>query len=173
MKAKTKTRGDCRPSKIVSFFTLAIAGLALLDFSPRAHGGTYLLTSVWNVAAGTEGFSTGSDGGNRAVAYSAASNQVFVSYRAGSSNLPIMVFDGAAGTWISGSAGVTGSLGLNCDQIGCGDDGTLYGCPLNTGVTSSSAFKVYSWKAWNNSSYLAFSSGASDQIGRASCRERV
>src|SRR5580700_6941796 len=152
------------PSNPARLGTGLLAAFILAGFVHQAAAQSYSLSNSWNVAAGSEGQSTGADGGNRTVAYSAISNQVFASYRAGSSNLPIMVFDGTAGTWISGASGVTGSLGLNCDQIGVGDDGVLYGCPLNTGVTSSSAFKVYSWKTWNSSSYVAFSSGASDPI---------
>ena len=138
---------------------LFVAGLAR-----QAAAQTFTLTNIWNIAAGTDGLSSGSDGGNRGIAYSPVSNQVFVAYRAGGSNLPVMVFDGTAGTWLSGASGVNGSLGLNLDQIGCGDDGTLYGCPLNTGVTGTSAFKLYSWTNWNTAPYLCFSNSASDPI---------
>ena len=75
------------------------------------------------------------------------SNQVFVAYRAGGSKLPPpMVFDGTAGNVLQRRFGqVNAAQGLNVDiSIGCGDDGTLYGCPLNTGVTGTSAFKLYS-----------------------------
>ena len=132
--------------------TLCLLTVLFWSAMPReARAQTYTLTNIWNIAAGTDGLSSGTDGGNRDIAYSAISNQVFVAYRAGSSNLPIMVFDGAAGTWLSGAGGVSGSLGLNIDEIGVADDGVLYGCPLNTSVTATSGFKIYSWTNWNTS----------------------
>lgn len=159
---------SCRAGRMspagVTLCLLAALFCFALPREVRAQG-TYTLSNVWNVAAGTEGMSSGSDGGNRGLAYSAISNQVFAVYRPGGSNtLGIMVYDGTAGTWLTGASGITGSLGLAIDQIGVGDDGILYGCPLNTSVTSSSAFKIYSWTNWNTAPYLCFSNGATDPL---------
>ena len=74
------------------------------------------------------------------------------------------MFDGTSGALIGTTNGVNGSAPLKCDQIGVGDDGTLYGCPLNTGVTGSSAFTIFSWTNWNNAPYLCFSNSALDPI---------
>jgi hypothetical protein len=147
-------------------FTTLFAAALLLVTGWQARAQNYTLSNAWNVAAGSGNLTGGSDAGNRGLAYNAVSNVVFVPYRAGGSSFAIYAYDGTTGATLNGSTGALGSLGLNCDQAGCGTDGTLYGCPLNTGASTGSPVKLYSWTNWAGSSnYLCYqSTNAADPL---------
>jgi hypothetical protein len=146
-------------------FALATV-MAALGLAGSAGAQSYTISNIWNLAAGTgaNNLAGGADGGNRGLAYSTISNQVFVSYRAGSFSYPIDVYDGLTGNLVSTTNGVNGSKGLNADQIACADDGVLYATPLFTSVTASSFYKIYSWSDWNGPSNLCFTSTATDPV---------
>ncbi|MDB6023498.1 MAG: hypothetical protein JWQ04_3355 [Pedosphaera sp.] len=150
--------------------SLALLATALAGISQIAYSQTYTLTPAWTDLAGigtpttnlysTNAAGTGVDGGNRGIAYSAISNLVYVSYRAGGyANVPIMFYDGNTGAIVGTNAG---SAGLNMDQIGCADDGVLYGMPLSVSV--STATKIYSWSNSQVGPYTAYQAASGDPV---------
>ncbi|PWU15142.1 MAG: hypothetical protein C5B50_15955 [Verrucomicrobia bacterium] len=144
-----------------SSFALLLGGLLLLALLPSAWGQTWTLTPAWTVANGVGHLAN--NNANRGIAYNAISNQVFVATRSGATTGAIDVFDNN-GNLLSGAGGVTGA-NLGIDQIGVGDDGTLYGMPLITSVATGTPVTVYSWTNWNTNPYQAYAStNASDAV---------
>ena len=144
--------------------TLMLAALFSVCLQQTAVGQTYSLTNAWYNTNGIGHLAN--NGNNRGLAYSVVSNEVFVATRSGATTGFIDVFDGTAGTLLSGSGGITGA-NLGIDQIGVGDDGTLYGAPLQTSVSSTAgSVTVYSWTNWfnNPAPYAAYSSASGDSL---------
>jgi len=133
-------------------------------FSQPADAQSYSLTNAWFVTNNIGHLANNS--GNRGVAYSVVSNEVFVATRSTATTGFIDVFDGTAGTLLSGSGGIAGA-NLGIDQIGVGDDGTLYGAPLQTAVSSTAgSVTVYAWTNWfaNSTPRAAYSSASGDPL---------
>jgi hypothetical protein len=146
------------------FLAPVLAMLFGFGLSQPAQAG-YSLTNAWFVTNTIAHLSAG-NGYNRGVAYSAVSNEVFVATRTAVATGFIDVFDGTAGTLLSGSGGISGA-NLGIDQIGVGDDGTLYGAPLTTSVgTGAGSVTVYAWTNWFNNAtpYAAYSSASGDGL---------
>ncbi|MBW8864413.1 MAG: hypothetical protein JF609_05730, partial [Verrucomicrobia bacterium] len=144
---------------------LALAVFFNLGLNQRAGAQTFTLSNTWTVANGTAHIGNNS-GLNRGVAYSSVSNQVFVANRTTGTTGFIDVFDGATGALLSGAGGIAGA-NLGIDQVGVGDDGTLYGAPLQTSVsTTAGSLTVYSWTNWFNNStpYPAYASASGDPV---------
>jgi hypothetical protein len=143
-----------------------LAAVLLAGLQPSARAVSYSLTNAW-FDTNTIGHLVGGGlGYNRGVAYNAVSNTVFVASRTGAGTGYIDVFDGTTGTLLSGSTGISGA-NLGIDQIGIGDDGTLYGSPLATSVSSTSgSLTVYSWANWyqNPAPYAAYTSASGDAV---------
>jgi hypothetical protein len=141
----------------------------------QAKAQAWALTNVWFVTNGIGHLANNNE--NRGIAYSFSNsqgtNQVFVATRASATTGSIDVFDGASGTLLSGATGVTGA-NLGIDQIGLADDGILYGAPLQTSVTTSAPFQLYSWTNWTTAPYLAYqSTNASDPLFSFAATKRV
>ena len=96
-------------------------------------------------------------GYNRSLAYSAPSNQLFLANRSGSA-AGITVLNPANGSVIGT---VNGSATINSDQILVGDDGVLYGIPLDTSLTNNNFF-IYSWTNWSNVPYRCYTPSGLD-----------
>jgi hypothetical protein len=146
----------------ISIPLLLITLLLSFGLNQRTSAQTYTLSNAWTVANGTAHLANSAN--NRGVAYGAISNQVFVSTRTGAATGFIDVFDGTAGTLLSGSGGIAGA-NLGIDQVGVGDDGTLYGTPLDTGLNSTTGnLTLYSWTNWNSNPtpYSAYLSASGD-----------
>ncbi len=146
--------------------TIALVASLFFLLAGQAGAQTWGLSAVWTNANGVGHLANNGD--NRGIAYSfsnsVGTNEVFVSTRVSATTGSIDVFDGTAGTLLSGAGGVTGA-NLGIDQVGVGDDGILYGAPLNTGVTAGAPFKLYSWTNWNDAPYLAYqSTSANDPL---------
>jgi hypothetical protein len=123
---------------------------------------SWSLGSAWSAANGTAHIANNNF--NRGLAYSSISNQVFVATRSAAATGSIDVFDGTTGALLSGVGGVTGA-NLGIDVIGIGDDGTLYGLPLTTSLSTSAPLIIYSWTNWNSTPYSAYqSTNASDPV---------
>ena len=139
-----------------------LAALLLSGLASSALAQTWTLGSGWSVPNGVAHIAN--NNGNRGLAYSAVSNQVFVATRSGGTTGFIDVFDGTTGALLSGTDGVNGA-NLGIDQIGVGDDGMLYGMPLQTGVSGSAFVTVYAWSNWNSTPYMAYQSSDADPVG--------
>ena len=148
---------------------LILTALLLTGFLPQVTAQTWSLGSAWSAANGVGHLAN--TGNNRGVAYNTISNQVFVSTRLSATTGAIDVFDGTAGTLLSGAGGVTGA-NLGIDQIGISDDGTLYGIPLATSVAAGSP-KIYSWTNWNSTPYVAYQATAGDPVVAAFTGKRI
>jgi hypothetical protein len=148
---------------------LILTALLLTGLAHQATAQSWSLGGAWSAANGIGHLANNNE--NRGLAYSAVSNQVFVATRATATTGSIDVFDGTAGTLLSGSGGVTGA-NLGIDQIGIGDDGTLYGMPLATSVGSGSP-QIYSWTNWNSTPYLAYSAASGDPVVTAFPSKRI
>ena len=166
-----------KPSKLHFLFNPArpwpgiLAALLLAGFVHQAAAQSYSLSTAWTAANGTGHLAN--NNANRGIAFSALSNIVFVSTRAGTATGSIDVFNAANGALLSGTGGVTGA-NLGIDQVGVGDDGILYGAPLSTTASSGSPFQLYSWTNWNNSPYLAYqSTNSADPLFTFSGTKRV
>lgn len=147
-------------------FLITVLGLLLAAVLGQPAGAqySYILSNAWTVANGATGTHLATGDVNRGVAYSAVSNQVFVVNKGitGSGTTPaIDVFDGTAGTYLA-SANMTGVSGgtFLLNLVGVGDDGIIYAAELNTSVSSSSAFKIYSWTNYSTAPIVAFSGDA-------------
>ena len=144
--------------------------MLVLCLALPAGAQTWSLGSAWSAANGVGHLAN--TGNNRGIAYSAVSNQVFVATRLGATTGAIDVFDGATGALLSGADGVNGaSLGI--DQIGVGDDGILYGMPLQTAVSGSALVTVYAWSNWNSTPYIAYQSSGADPVGTYFAGKRI
>ena len=136
--------------------------VAVWALAGTAQAQTWSLIPSWFDTNGIG--SLANSGNNRGIAYSAISNQVFVATRTGATTGIIDVYDGTAGTLLSSTTGVNGS-NLGIDQIGVGDDGVILGSPLNTGLSTSSPVKLYTWTSWTATPTLAYqSTGSSDPV---------
>ena len=148
---------------------LILAVLVLSGLLQQAAAQTWSLGSAWSAANGIGHLAN--TGNNRGLAYNTISNQVFVSTRLSGTTGAIDVFDGTAGTLLSGAGGVTGA-NLGIDQIGIGGDGTLYGMPLAVTVAAGIP-QIYSWTNWNSTPYLAYQSTAGDPVLAAFTGKRI
>ena len=161
--------GPDRPAPLPLKWTLS--ALLLVGLAGQATADTWTLGSAWFVTNNVAHIAN--NGNNRGLAYSTASNQVFVATRSGATTGFIDVFDGTTGTLLSGANGITGA-NLGVDQIGISDDGTnLYGMPLNTGVSGSSLLTVYCWTNWNSTPYVAYQSSGTDPVGSNFAGKRI
>ncbi|HEY3863784.1 MAG TPA: hypothetical protein VGO59_18055 [Verrucomicrobiae bacterium] len=135
----------------------------------QAAAQSYSLSPLWADANGIGHLANNNQ--NRGIAYHAQSNLVFVSTRAAATTGSIDVFNAATGALLSN--GVAGA-NLGVDQVGVADDGVLYGAPLQTAVSASAPFALYSWTNWNNAPYLAYqSTNAADPLIALSAAKRV
>ncbi len=149
---------------------LAVVIFAVMLMAGRIQAQTWTLSSAWSAANGIGHLANNND--NRGIAYSVLSNQVFVTSRAGATTGNIDVFDGTAGTLLSGTNITGGNLGI--DQIGVADDGVIYGMPLQTAQGSSAPITLYSWTNWvNNGPYTAYASTATDPVTLLSGTKRI
>ncbi|MGD0261122.1 MAG: immunoglobulin domain-containing protein [Verrucomicrobiota bacterium] len=148
---------------------LILTALLLTGLAHQAAAQTWSLGGAWSAANGVGHLAN--TGNNRGVAYGAVSNQVFVATRNGSSSA-IDVFDGTAGTLLSGVGGVNGASTVAPDQIGVGDDGVLYAMPLATSVAAGSP-QIYSWTNWNSTPYLAYQGASGDPVVTAFSGKRI
>ena len=149
----------------------SLIGLISTSFLQCANADNWSLGGAW-YATNTIAHLANA-GNNRGLAYSALSNQVFVATRTAAATGFIDVFDGTTGALLSGANGVNGA-NLGIDQIGIGDDGTLYAMPLATSVATSTPVKIYSWTNWNTAPFLAYqSTSASDPVVTAFGGKRI
>ncbi len=171
---KTQTKNPARPSPAAHRSTTAARALlpilALIGLSVPAFAQNWSLGTAW--FTNSVGHLGNNGGQNRGVAYSSASNQVFVASRTGATTGAIDVFDGASGNLLSGAGVNGGNLGI--DQIGVGDDGVLYAMPLITSVAVGTPVAIYSWSNWNNTPYPAYqSTNASDPVITSFASKRI
>ena len=125
-----------------AFLLLSVLALSTAILTDGAQ--TYTLTNIWsNTPAST----------CRSIAYSAVSNQVFVA----STSPAISVLDGNTGASIGsvGTSWLTAGTGtFKLDQIAVADDGVLYGCTLQTAISSANVFKIFRWGSWNDTNQI-------------------
>lgn len=135
----------------------ALAGKVILllwvGVGMPTHAGAqgYVLSQLWFDTNTLAGSVIQNGNFNRSLAYSAPANQLFVACRNGSP-AGISVLNPANGSVIGT---VNGSATVNADQILAGDDGVLYGIPLDTVLTSGN-FAIFSWSNWNNAAYQCY-----------------
>lgn len=151
---------------------LLLSAMLLTGAGSPAGAQPWSLGGAWSAANGVAHLAN--NNGNRGLAYSAVSNQVFVATRSGATTGAIDVFDGTTGMLLSGANGVNGA-NLGIDQIGIADDGILYGMPLITSVSGSGGglVSVYSWTNWNSTPYLAYQSSGTDPVGANFSGKRI
>ncbi len=159
----------CRRSFRAFWPRWALAGKIILvlwlgaGMAPHAGAQGYVISQLW---VDTNTNLPGSDlqlgGYNRSLAYSSPSNQLFLANRNGSA-AGITVLNPTNGSVIGT---VNGSASVNPDQILVGDDGVLYGIPLQTSLNGSN-FAISSWANWSNVSYRCYNSTGSDATSLA------
>ena len=125
--------------------------------APRTEAQGYLISQLWFDTNALAGSVIQNGNFNRSLAYSVAANQLFVACRSGSP-AGISVLNPANGSIIGT---VNNSATINADQILVGDDGILYGIPLDTSLTGGN-FAIYSWANWNNAPYQCYRPTGSD-----------
>ncbi len=151
-----------RPSLAPRLALLLLAGWGL-----PAGAQTYDLANTWRATNGTPNSHITTGDVNRGLAYSAASNQVFVANK----GVPAVdVLDGATGALLGGAVmtGVAGGTFV-IDQIAVADDGALYGANLTTAV-GSSPYRIYRWADWTSAPDAAY---AGDPTGGAAAGKRL
>jgi len=141
---------------------LGALGLACAGLFSQANAQTYSLSNIWALPGPIDNLDTNAD--NRGMAYYAASNEVLVVNKGTPKNIGI--YDGTLGT-SNGSISFSSLSGGNfiVSKIGFGTDGILYGANLNTTVSGSSAYKLYSWTNFSTAAYTAYATTAGDAIG--------
>jgi hypothetical protein len=157
MKTQNKLKQSLKLLDCLRFTVKAIlAGLISAGLSQQASAQSYTLSALWTntlpglttvayTAGATNLYATNAagtqDGGNRGMTYNPVSNLVYVAYRAGGvANVPVVAYNGNTGAVVTNLAG---SAGLQLDQLGCADDGVVYGTSLYTSVAAGN--KIYSW----------------------------
>ncbi len=162
------------PAEPLRFPTkLRLAALLLTGLALQAGAQTYNLSRTWLATNGTPNSHLATGDVNRGLAYSAASNQVFVANKGvtGSGTTPaIDVLDGATGALL-GSAEMTGVSGgtFRLDQIAVADDGVLYGANLTTAV-GSNPYRIYRWASWASAPDASY---AGDPTGGTTAGKRL
>ena len=162
---ESSTFPSCRTSlvrwpKFLSLLVLVWAALV-----SQASAQTYGLSNTWTQIAAATPTTNNIDTANntRGMCYYAASNQVLVNNK---STHIITLYDGTLGAsngFISYPSLTGGNFTVN--KIGFGTDGILYGANLQTAVSGSSPYKLYSWTNFGTAAYLAYSTTGSDAIG--------
>ncbi|HEX3718384.1 MAG TPA: hypothetical protein VH595_10495 [Verrucomicrobiae bacterium] len=143
---------------------LAISAIFLPAFQAAAQ--TYSLSNTWTQIASasanpTNNQDTSAD--NRAMCYDISSNIVVANNKG---NQIITTYDGNTGV----SNGVVNDSGLSggnftLNKIGFASDGIMYGANLNTTVSPSSAYKLYSWTNLGVAPYNCYATTGSDALG--------
>jgi hypothetical protein len=143
----------------------------MLCAAAQASAQTYALTNVWYVPTNVLGAANIIVNGdnNRALAYDAISNQVFVSSRQGSAPAPgIQVLDGATGATLGlmDKTGVSGGSIQVLNQIRVADDGAIYAANW-TAPTPASFVKIYRWANWLSVPTVAYAGHATSNTATA------
>ncbi len=145
--------------------------LAAALLAPKAQSQTYALTNVWYVPTNVLGAANiiVSGDNNRALAYDAISNQVFVASRQGSAPAPgIQVLDGATGATLGlmDKTGISGGSIQVLNQIRVADDGAIYAANW-TAPTPASLVKIYRWTNWLSIPTVAYAGNATSNNSTA------
>jgi hypothetical protein len=148
--------GCLRP---IGRFTLA--ALACLALAGPASAQSYTLNNTWSLAGAIDNLDTAND--NRGICYDAAGSQVLVNNKG---THVIAAYDATTGN-ANNAVNMTGVSGGNftINKLGFGTDGILYGANLNTTVSGSSSYKIYSWTNQASAPYNCYATASSDALG--------
>ena len=162
---ESRTHLPCRKSLARWPKFLGLLGLAWAALVSPARAQTYGLSNTWTQLAAASPTTNNIDTANdtRVMCYYAASNQVLVNNK---STHIITLYDGTLGAsnGVISYPSLTGG-NFTVNKIGFGTDGIFYGANLNTTVSASSAYKLYSWTNFSATPYLAYATTSGDAIG--------